>query len=68
MRKLLLTSSGLNENLKRLFFEQIGKQPSEVKILFVPTASTVNDEAREAISICLYELQDMGILLENILV
>ena len=68
MRKLLLTSAGLNEKFKHLFFEQLGKQPNEVKILFVPTASTVNDEAREAISICLCELQNMGILFENILV
>lgn len=68
MRKILLTSAGLNESFKKLFLEQIRKQPGDIKVLFVPTASIVNDEAREAISICLYELQNMGILVENILV
>ena len=64
MRKILLTSAGFNKRFKELFLEQIGKHPDDIKILFVPTASIVNDEAREAISICLYELQNMGYFLK----
>lgn len=68
MRKVLLTSAGLTEQLKDVFLEQIGKKADSIKILFVPTASVVNDEAREAIKICFYEFQKIGILSDNIFV
>ena len=68
MKKILLTSAGLNDNLKKLFFKQIKKKPQKIKIIFVPSSSTVNDGAREGLSVCMFELENMGILLENILV
>lgn len=68
MKKILLTSAGLSEDLKKLFFMQIKKKPEEIKIIFVPSASTVNDGAREGLSIGMFELKNMGILPENILV
>lgn len=66
MKKILLTSAGLSENLKKLFFMQIKKKPEEIKIIFVPSAATVNDGAREGLSIAMFELKNMGILQENI--
>lgn len=68
LKKILLTSAGLSENFKKLFFEKIKKKPQEIKIIFVPSASTVNDGAREGISLCIFELENMGILPENIFV
>ena len=67
-RHLFLTSGGLTENMKTTFFNIIGKNPEEVKVLYIPTAGIETDGAREGISICLYELSLMGIRSENILV
>ncbi|MCK5129666.1 MAG: Type 1 glutamine amidotransferase-like domain-containing protein [Clostridiales bacterium] len=68
MKKILLTSAGLSESLKKLFFLQINKKPQEIKIILVPSASTGNDGAREMLSVCMFELENMGILRENIFV
>lgn len=68
MKKLLLTSAGLSDSLKELFFKQIKKKPQEIKIIFIPSSSTVNDGAREGLSVCMFELENMGILPENIFV
>ncbi len=65
---LFLTSSGLSDDMKRKFFEIIGKDPDKIKILYIPTAGIETDEAREGIAVCLYELSRMGILYENILI
>jgi Peptidase E len=66
LKKILLTSAGLTENLNKLFLKQIKKKPQDIKIIFVPSASTVNDGAREGLSLCMLELKTMGILVENI--
>lgn len=68
MKKLLLTSAGLSKSLEGLIMEKIRKNPCEIKVLLVPTASTNNDGAREGISMCIYKLMSMGILSENIFV
>lgn len=68
MKKILLTSAGLNDNLKELFFKQIKKKPQEIKIIFIPSSSTGNDGAREGLSVCRFELENMRILPENIFV
>lgn len=68
LKKILLTSAGLSENLKKLFFQQIKKKPQEIKIIFVPSASTVNDGAREGLLVGMFELINMGILPKNIFV
>lgn len=67
-RSLFLTSGGLTDDMKKHFFDIIGKRPEEVKVLFIPTAAIETDGAREGIAICLYELSLMGIPYENILV
>ncbi|MBL4937772.1 Type 1 glutamine amidotransferase-like domain-containing protein [Clostridium sp. YIM B02515] len=68
MKKILLTSAGLSESLKKLFFTQIMKKPQEIKIILVPSALTNNDGAREGLLLGIFELENMGILPENIFV
>ena len=67
-RHLFLTSSGLNDKMKKKFFDIIGKCPKDVKVLYIPTAGIETDGAREGIAICFQELFSMGIQNENILV
>lgn len=67
-RHLFLTSSGLSEKMKERFFELLGKDPAEAKILYIPTAGMETDGAREGFAICLHELFSMGIRYENILI
>jgi len=67
-RCLFLTSDGLTDDMKKQFFDIIGKSPRNAKILFIPTAALETDGAREGIAICLYELSLMGIPYENIVV
>lgn len=67
-KKIFLTSDGLNDKSKQLFFEGIGKEPGEVKVIYIPTAGIETDGAREGFAIGLYELIKMGIKETNILV
>ncbi len=66
MRRLLLTSAGLTKNLELFFFDKIQKRPCDIKVILVPSASIMNDGAREGISLCMFNLMNMGILEENI--
>ena len=54
--------------MKRKLFSLIGKTPEEVNVLYIPTAGIETDGAREGFAVCLYELADMGILPEHILI
>lgn len=65
---LFLTSSGLSDDMKKKFFDIIGKRPEDVKVLYIPTAGIETDGAREGFAICFHELSSMGIRYENILV
>ena len=67
-RNLFLTSSGLSDDMKKKFFDIIGKRPEEVKVLYIPTAGIKTDVAREGFAVCFHELSSMGIRYENILV
>lgn len=67
-RCLFLTSCGLTDDMKKQFFDIIGKSPRDTKILFIPTAAFETDGAREGIAICLYELSLMGIPYDNIVI
>lgn len=67
MKRILLTSSGLTASLEKVFFTQVNKKPDKIKIIVVPSASTVNDGAREGISMGIISLLAMGIRVENIL-
>lgn len=68
MRTLFLSSNGLNENTSSVFWRCINKTPVDTKVIFVPSAATGNDGAREGIALCVERLMNMGILFENILV
>ena len=67
MKKCLLTSAGL-ENLavKEAFLELVGKEPSQIKALWVPTAA--GEEARAVLAKCMEDLFNAGIRAENIMV
>lgn len=67
-RHLFLTSCGLSSDMKKKFFDIIGKRPEDVKVLYIPTAGIETDGAREGIAICFDELSLMGIRYDNILV
>lgn len=67
-RHLFLTSSGLTDKMVKRFVDIIGKKPKEMRILYIPTAGIETDEAREGFAVCLYELANMGISSENILI
>ena len=67
-RNSFLTSSGLSNEMKRKFFDIIGKNPEDVKVLLIPTAGIETDGAREGFAVCFHELSSMGIRYENILV
>lgn len=67
-RNLFLTSSGLSTDMKKKFFDIIGKCPEDVKVLYIPTAGIETDGAREGITVCFHELSSMGIRYENIFV
>lgn len=67
-RTLFLTSSGLSNDMKKKFFDIIGKSPEDVKVLYIPTAGIETDGAREGFAVCFHELSSMGIRYENILV
>lgn len=67
MKTLFLSSGGLNEKTKELFWECIGKEPIHTKVILVPSAAVGNDGAREGIIVCMERLMNMGIFEENIL-
>ena len=56
MRTLFLTSSGLNENTSDVFWKCINKDPSDTKVVFIPSASIGNDSAKEGIAVCVERL------------
>lgn len=68
MKKCLLTSAGF-ENLavKEAFLELVGKEPSQIKALWVPTAA-VDEEAHAVLAKCMEDLFSTGIRAENIMV
>lgn len=66
MRKLLLTSTGFdNKKFQKLFLDNVGKKPEDIKALFVPTAAN-DDESKEVVPFCLQDLTDAGILPDHI--
>lgn len=66
MTKLLLTSTGLaNQNIKNHFLQIIDKPISQVKIIFVPTASRSEEELKY-VDESKKELLDLGIPENNI--
>lgn len=66
MTKLLLTSTGLaNQNITNQFLQIIDKPVSQIKIIFVPTASRSEEELKY-VAESNKELLDLGILENNI--
>jgi len=66
LKRVLLTSGGLTDHFQQIFWENVNKEPSEVKVIFVPSAGTESDGAREGISMCIYKIMEMGIQMQNI--
>lgn len=68
MKRLLLTSTGFrNKRFATLFLEKINKAPSDIKVIFIPTAAT-DDGAREMLPYCYQDLTNTGIPPENIFI
>lgn len=67
-RCLFLTSCGLTDETKKIFFESLKKETNNLRILFIPTAGIESDGAREGIALCLDELAKMGISYDNIFI
>ena len=66
MTKLLLTSTGLvNQNITNQFLQIIDKPVSQIKIIFVPTASRSEEELKY-VDESKKELLDLGIHANNI--
>ena len=66
MTKLLLTSTGLaNQNITNQFLQIIDKPVSQIKIIFVPTASRTEEELKY-VHESKKELLDLGISENNI--
>lgn len=66
MKKLLLTSDGFsNKKISDRFFELVDKKPSEIKVLFIPTASRYEDELKY-VKLSENELVSLGIIKENV--
>lgn len=64
--RVLLTSAGLEtEEIKECFLKMLGKNVSEVKALFIPTAA-VDAEAIEVLPKCMHDLLKCGIQSRNI--
>lgn len=64
--RVLLTSAGLEtEEIKEHFMKLIGKEMSEVKVLFIPTAA-IDAEAIEVLPKCMNDLLKCGIQNRNI--
>ncbi len=67
MKKLLLTSAGFeNPRIGKKFLELVNKPVSEIKVLFIPTASRTKEELIY-VEKSRQELLDSGILKENII-
>ena len=68
MKKLILTSAGFeNQKIAKLFFDMIGKSPSQIKVIFVPVAA-IDEESRAVLPKCMNDLTGNGIPDENIFV
>ena len=68
MKKCLLTSAGFeNPAVKEAFLDLVGKEPSQIKALWVPTAA-IDEQARAVLAKCMKDLFDAGLQAENIMV
>lgn len=66
MKKLLLTSDGFaNSKIGKRFLELIGKNPKDIKVIFIPTASETEEEVSYVYK-SEKELTDLDIPKENI--
>lgn len=64
--KLLLTSSGLaNDAIKKVFFDLVGKQPEEISLAFIPTASNVETGDKSWLAEDIQLLENLGLGVVN---
>jgi peptidase E len=68
LRKILLTSAGFETStISSAFLRLVGKEPSDIKALFIPTAANFY-EALKMVPACMEDLLNIGIPKENITV
>ena len=68
MENIILTANGFeNKNIGKMFLKMVNKDPSQLKVVFVPTAA-IFASAIEVLPGCLYGLLDLNISAENIMV
>ena len=68
MENIILTANGFeNNNISKMFLKMVKKEPSQIKVIFVPTAA-INADAIEVLPKCLHDLLDLNIPKENIMV
>ena len=68
MKKIILTSNSFaNKNIGEFFIKMINKEPSQIKLVFVPTAAN-NIESIEFLPLQAQALLDLGISSDNIFV
>ena len=66
MKKIILTANGFeNRNIGKVFLKLVNKEPSQIKVVFVPTAA-INSDAIEVLPKCMHDLLDFNIPAENI--
>lgn len=66
MKKILLTSAGFeNKVIETKFLELVSKSKSNIRALWIPTAS-IDDEAKAVLPKCMDDLLNAGISKENI--
>ena len=68
MQKIILTANGFeNRNIGKIFLKMVNKEPSMIKVVFVPTAA-INADAIDVLPKCMHDLLDFSIPAKNITV
>ena len=66
MQKIILTANGFeNKNIGKTFLKMVNKEPSMIKVVFVPTAA-IDADAIEVLPKCMHDLLDFDIPAKNI--
>ena len=68
MQNIILTANGFeNRNIAKIFLKMVNKEPSQIKVVFVPTAA-IDADAIDVLPKCMHDLLDLDIPAKNILV
>jgi peptidase E/mRNA-degrading endonuclease toxin of MazEF toxin-antitoxin module len=64
--RLFLTSAGIQPETKDYFLRFLGRNPKNIKVAFIPTASNHPDESRKYVEISKNQLIELGFWVEEI--